>query len=266
MSETVGRLSIGEGRILLRALRDLGDVKAPAGLAGAVLAGAGLADAYWEMESPIGPVFVAYSGRGISAVARAEDGQAFERAFLARLGRPVYRVARPPTGLAGRVADELNGGRARLSYDLQALTEFQRAVLLKALEIPRGEVRSYSWIAREIDRPAAVRAVGSALANNPIPLLIPCHRVVRTDGRIGDYAFGSDAKRAMLRFEGVEPEGLERLAVAGVRYLGSDTTRVFCLPTCRHARRVSGRHLVRFDSLASAMSAGYRPCRVCRPA
>ena len=66
--------------------------------------------------------------------------------------------------------------------------EFERAVLEKALEIPRGEVRPYSWIASEIGRPKAVRAVGSALAHNPVPLVMPCHRVVRADGMIGQYS------------------------------------------------------------------------------
>ena len=84
------------------------------------------------------------------------------------------------------------------------MTEFERAVLLKALEIPRGEVRTYGWIAAEIGRPAAVRAVGSALRKNPVPVLIPCHRVVRSDGHIGQYALGgSDAKRTILAAEGL---------------------------------------------------------------
>jgi O-6-methylguanine DNA methyltransferase len=63
-----------------------------------------------------------------------------------------------------------------------------RALNNVSLEIPPGEVRPYSWIAREIGRPGAVRATGSALAKNPVPLLIPCHRVVRSDGRIGKYS------------------------------------------------------------------------------
>ena len=88
MSETVDRLAIGEGRRLLRGLRDLADVRAPAGLLGAVLAGTGLADAYWEMDSPIGRIYVAYSGLGISAVMQAEDAAGFERAFAAHTGRP----------------------------------------------------------------------------------------------------------------------------------------------------------------------------------
>ncbi|HET8632425.1 MAG TPA: methylated-DNA--[protein]-cysteine S-methyltransferase, partial [Thermomicrobiales bacterium] len=154
---------------------------------------------------------------------------------------------------------------ADLEFDLRGLSEFERAVLLKALDIPRGQVRPYAWVAREIGRPGAVRAVGTALGHNPIPLLIPCHRVVRSDGRPGDYAFGGAAKRAVLAAEGVAPEDLEALASAGVRYYGSDTTHIYCFPTCHHARRVTDRHRVTFASAREAAAAGYRPCLVCRP-
>ena len=78
--------------------------------------------------------------------------------------------------------------RVRLQFDLRRLSPFERDVLRKTLEIPRGEARTYGWIAREIGRPGAVRAVGSALNKNPIPLLIPCHRVVRSDGQIAAQA------------------------------------------------------------------------------
>lgn len=70
----------------------------------------------------------------------------------------------------------------------------------------------------------------------------------------------------MLASEGIEPASLEALARAGVRYWGSDTTRVYCFPTCRHARRITDRHRVPFGSAARAAAAGYRPCTVCRPA
>jgi O-6-methylguanine DNA methyltransferase len=84
-------------------------------------------------------------------------------------------------------------------------------VLMKALEIPRGEVRTYGWIAREIGRPKAVRAVGTALAKNPIPLFIPCHRVVRSDGSIGQYGCGGPVnKRRLLLHEGVPESALGR--------------------------------------------------------
>ena len=150
--------------------------------------------------------------------------------------------------------------------DLDTLTEFEQAVLRKTMEIPYGEVRPYSWVAREIGRPKAVRAVGSALAGNPITFIIPCHRVVRADGHIGDYGAGGPvAKREVLRLEGIDTVELERMAGRGVRYTGSDSTSIYCYPSCRHARRTSARHEVRFRSAQEARDAGYRPCKVCRP-
>jgi len=151
-------------------------------------------------------------------------------------------------------------------FDLRGLSDFEQAVLRKALEIPRGEVRPYAWIAAEIGHPRAVRAAGTALAHNPVPLLIPCHRVVRSDGRTGNYALGAEAKRAILQAEGARPDELDRLAAAGLRYYGSNTTRIFCYPTCGHAQRISEGRRVAFKSGAEAAAAGYRACRVCRPA
>jgi methylated-DNA-[protein]-cysteine S-methyltransferase len=140
-------------------------------------------------------------------------------------------------------------------------------VLLKTLEIPRGEVRTYAWVAREIGRPRAVRAVGSALGHNPIPLLIPCHRVIRTDGTLGDYsAGGTEAKRTILRHEGVDPAWLEQLAVLGTRFIGSRATGVYCMPTCRHVRRMKAPNQVHLHDEREAARSGFRPCRDCRPA
>jgi O-6-methylguanine DNA methyltransferase len=172
-----------------------------------------------------------------------------------------------PARLERQVRQRLAGRRAAgPDVDLAALTTFQQAVLRKTMEIPYGEVRPYAWVAREIGRPRAVRAVGSALARNPIPFVIPCHRVVRADGHIGEYgAGGPAAKSAVLRTEGVDPGELERLADRGVVYVGSDTTRVYCYPSCRHARRISPRHQVTFGSAEEAVSDGYRACRDCRP-
>ena len=133
-------------------------------------------------------------------------------------------------------------------------------------EIPTGEVRPYSWLAKEVGNPGAVRAVGSTMARNPVPLIIPCHRVVRTDGQIGAYSLGGvHNKRVLLDSEGTRPDDLEQLASRGIRLWGSDTTRVYCNPTCRHARRITSAHRVEFRGRAEAENAGYRPCEVCRP-
>jgi O-6-methylguanine DNA methyltransferase len=172
-----------------------------------------------------------------------------------------------PADLARAIERRLGGDRrARISLDYRGTTEFEQAVWLKALEIPRGEVRPYGWIAAEIGRPKAVRAVGTALGHNPFPLIVPCHRVVRSDGTIGQYSLGGPKnKRAILAAEGLDPDELERLARAGVRYVGSDTTHIYCLPSCHNARRIQPKHRVPFGSLASSEAAGYRACRECRP-
>jgi O-6-methylguanine DNA methyltransferase len=259
--------SIADARALRIDLRALADVAAPPSIYPTVLARLRLGDVYWVLDTPLGSVYVAYNGVGISAVMRAVAPADFEQSFRARFGRPATPTMEPPESMAHAVAGALRGeGRSSLRFDLRDLSEFERAVLLKALEIPRGEVRPYAWVAREIGHPRAVRAVGSALGHNPIPLLIPCHRVVRSDGRIGEYSMGGpEAKRAVLAAEGAEPETMESLARSGVRYYGSDTTRIYCFPTCRHARRVTDRHRVLFGSEAQAAAAGYRPCKVCRP-
>src|SRR5262249_24954688 len=120
---------------------------------------------------------------------------------------------------------------------------------------------------REIGRPGAVRAVGTALGHNPVPILIPCHRVIRSDGSIGEYSLGGpEAKRRILAAETVDAQALEQFARAGVRFNARVATHIYRSPTCRHARRTTPGHLVRFRSLAEAEAAGYRPCKVCRPA
>ena len=267
--ETLATESLAaDDRVVVRGLATLRE-PAPAGLADAVLDQLGLGDAYVQVDGPIGPLFVAFGRAGISLVERAEDAGDFEATFRATFGRPVRRIERAPE-LIERVIDARVWGRSRRStavpLDLHQLPDFERQVLLKTLEIPRGEVRPYAWVAAEIGRPLAVRAVGNALARNPVPFVVPCHRVVRSDGRIGNYgAGGPTAKRAVLESEGLDTSELERLPSAGVRFTGSDTTHIYCYPSCRNARRTTARHLVNWRNADEARRAGYRACKVCRP-
>jgi len=250
-----------------RALRGLGGAKAPETLLPAVLRRTGLADAYWKLDSPVGSVYVAHSKAGISMVTRARSDEDFERAFRRRFGRSAAREHTvPPASIRALVRNLKGKPGSDVRFDLRGLSEFERAVLMKALEIPRGEVRPYSWIAREIGRPGAVRATGSVLAKNPVPLLIPCHRVVRSDGTIGAYSLGGARnKRALLELEGAQPETLERLAHSGIRYLGSEKGRHYCYPTCGGIDTLVVSNTVPFHSAAEATAAGYRPCEDCRP-
>ena len=246
-------------------LTRLGDVRAPRGFASRVLARAGVSDSYARFDTVLGPVFVAWNRNGVSAAARRANAEEFEAWFREDVGRELS-PGEPPAGLAKKIEDQLQGKR-RMRFDLRGLTQFQQAVLRKTLEIPRGQVRPYGWIAREIGHPAAVRAVGSALADNPIPYFIPCHRVVRTDGVIGNYGGGGpEAKRQILTMEGVELRRLERLAHAGYRYEGVRSTKIFCFPTCYHGKVAKESNFVYFHDEREARAAGYRPCKDCRPA
>ena len=227
----------------------------------------GLADQYTTVVGPTGMnLFVAFNDTGVSAVVPAQDEATFLAIYETRVGTQAFPGELPPRLAAGIERTLRNGKLGTLPVDLTHLTEFQQAVLRKTAEIPPGELRTYGWVAREIDKPGAVRAVGSALNKNPVPVVIPCHRVGRSDGSIGDYAFGEAMKRDLLEHEGLDAGAVDAAAEAGIRFYGSDTTNVFCFPTCRHAGRITDRHRVTFRSQRQAEAAGYRPCKVCRPA
>src|SRR6202171_4782457 len=237
-------------------LKRLGEVKAPAGFAGRLLAHVGMADSYARFETVLGAVYVAWNRQGVSGAARSASAAEFEEWFRKDVGRQLM-AADAPKDLAAKIEDELHG-RRRMRFDLRGFDPFEQAVLRKTREIPRGEVRPYGWIAREIGRPAAMRAVGTALANNPIPYFIPCHRVVRTDGQLGNYGGGGpDAKRAILTMEGVRVKRLEELARAGMRYQGVKSTKIFCYPTCHTGRHVLEKNVVWLRDEASARAAGF---------
>lgn len=174
----------------------------------------------------------------------------FVRAYRARSRRPLRAAHRPPPGLL----PALRGRRsAAPRMNLGDVTEFERDVLLATSRIPAGQTRPYNWVAARIGRPRAVRAVGTAPRNNPVPILIPCHRVTLATGEPGEYVVGSELKQRLLRAEREV-------------YFASDTTRVVCCPTCAHARRITRPHRRGFRTADEARRHGYRPCARCRPA
>ncbi|GAA4857563.1 methylated-DNA--[protein]-cysteine S-methyltransferase [Actinomycetospora straminea] len=242
---------------VLAALRDLAE-PAPTSLAERVV------DGWLRVPGPLGEVYAVVGDRGVRLLrpaAFAGELDAFLEDYRTRHGRPVRPAPRAPRGLL----PALRGRGEGPALDLGDLTPFAREVLAVTARIPVGQTRPYGWVAREAGRPKAVRAVGTVLARNPVPLLVPCHRVVRGDGDLGQYLSGRADKVALLEREGVEVAHLEALAAAGTRLVGSDTTGVVCFPTCHHARRITAAHRHGFPSLERARDAGYRPCRDCRP-
>ncbi|GLZ52572.1 methylated-DNA--[protein]-cysteine S-methyltransferase [Actinomycetospora sp. NBRC 106378] len=214
-------------------------------------------DTFTTTTGPLGDVLVARSSEGVTYVRPvSDDGDhaGFRAEYRRRLGRPLVPddAAVPAVG-------------ARTRVDLRACSPFERDVLDATASIPAGQTRPYGWVAREVGRPAAVRAVGTVLARNPVPLIVPCHRVTRADGSLGRYMLGEAAKARLLADEGADLERLAAFTTAGVVLVGSDTTGIACLPSCHHARRITDAHRVPFRSATAAREAGYRGCRVCRP-
>jgi methylated-DNA-[protein]-cysteine S-methyltransferase len=157
-----------------------------------------------EMSSPLGTLFVAVNTRGLCAV----DFGRRETDFLQRLD-PQARLEKNPKAVQ-RVTKQLLEYFARdrtkfdLPIDLSVLTPFQRNVLDIACRIAPGRVWTYHRVAEEMGRPKSSRPVGQALARNPVPIIIPCHRVIASDGTLGGYSGGAGlkAKRWLLRLEG----------------------------------------------------------------
>jgi len=221
----------------------------------------GLADRYVVVESALGPVFVAWNPRGVSAVRRSTDADDFEGWFRRRFGRRAF-AADGPNETADLVRRALAGEAVDVAIDLRACTPFETAVLRKAAEIPTGHARPYAWVAREIEHPRALRAVGSALAKNPVPLLIPCHRVVRSDYTSGEYVFGADAKSRLLEAEGLPLQAAHDLVRSGVHYIGQPEENCFCLPTCA---AIAVGDFPHFHTADEAYASGLVPCNLCRP-
>jgi methylated-DNA-[protein]-cysteine S-methyltransferase len=167
---------------------------------------AGLLDvAYRTVDSPVGPLLLAATDAGLVRVAYAREDH--ERVLADLAARISPRVLRAPARLdaAARELDDYFAGRRRafdLPLDLRLARGFRRSVLTHLPEIGYGSTASYATLAAAAGSPRAVRAVGTACATNPLPVVVPCHRVVRSDGALGQYIGGTEAKHALLVLEG----------------------------------------------------------------
>ncbi|MCZ7525418.1 MAG: methylated-DNA--[protein]-cysteine S-methyltransferase [Acidimicrobiia bacterium] len=167
----------------------------------------GLADvAYATVESPVGPLLAAATPRGLVRLAFPGEAPDVVVGQLAALVSP--RVLELPRRLDGarRELDEYFAGRRRafdLPLDWSLVHGFGRAVLRATARIPYGSTSTYARVAARAGNPRAARATGNALGANPIPIVIPCHRVLRTGGALGGYGGGLPVKELLLELEGV---------------------------------------------------------------
>jgi O-6-methylguanine DNA methyltransferase len=195
--------------------------------------------------------------RLLSRLAIAATGSGITRIHRGTLRLPARGAARRHIEQARQELAEFFGGRRvyfEVPIDPGPLPRFQTRVLRETARIPFGGARSYSWLARRIGHPGAARAVGTALGRNPVPFIVPCHRVLRDDGTLGGYGLGLPLKKRLLLLERTTPV-LE----------GCTSTRFVCRVGCAALRRTRPDRRVVFASVADAASVGYRPCRLCRP-
>ncbi len=219
---------------------------------------------YAAITTPIGELAVAFRNGSVVCCNRFETADAFEREVVRTVGARATRLPTLPSTIKRGVLAHIEGRKKFAAIDISWLPPFQRRVLEKTSEIPRGEVRPYGWIACEIGSPGASRAVGTALGHNPIPFIIPCHRVVRSDGSLGEYSGGGPAMKVrVLEYEGVPAGNL--LVRSSERFRGSSATMTVCYPSCHVAQRIPPEDRTSFMSLAAAVRAGYRACNLCRP-
>lgn len=157
---------------------------------------------YTSIDSPIGTVFIASTSKGICAISLAVS----EKTFLSEIieyGIP-ERDDKRFTELRKDLKDYFRGKKVDFSkhrLDISSGTEFQKKVWRKLLEIPYGETRGYKWLAEAVGSPKGFRAVGGANGRNPIPIIIPCHRVINSDGSLGGYSGGVWIKEWLLKLE-----------------------------------------------------------------
>ena len=165
----------------------------------------GLVDVRHDVvDSPVGPLQIGWSARGLCRISYTEDG--FEESLARAFGA---RVLRAPVDDVRRELDEYFEGR-RMSFDLPLdlrVAPFHADVLRELALVPYGRTDTYGALARRAGRPGAARAVGTVMNRNPIPIVLPCHRIVGANGSLTGYAGGLEVKRRLLDLEGATLSG-----------------------------------------------------------
>lgn len=223
--------------------------------------------AYGVFPSPIGHVLLARTEDGISLVEYLYDS-ADPHAALDRVADDAVEDPAALERFYREMLEYLEGGRTHLEWPLDlrlARSDFHRSVLQATADIPYGAVRSYAGLACDLGKPTAARAVAQALRWNPLPIVVPCHRVVGSSGALTGYAGDKiDLKRRLLAVEGVAssasriPRDAMFVTMPGESY--------YCLPSCSWVPTAEHPHrFIRFGSRDRAVAAGLAPCSDCRP-
>lgn len=218
--------------------------------------------------SPLGRLLVAMSESGIAMIYFLDVPHGNAADAIAMLRRR-FDAIEDQSAVAG-VGEEI---RRFVAGNLEALvtpvdlslvvSPFQRRVLERLRRVPPGAVMSYQALAAAIGAPRGSRAVGNTMASNPVPVYVPCHRVIRSDGSVGNYGGGVSSKLRLLRAEGFRIGEDRRVAAGAV--LGHQRTHIYCRPSCSAARRADPARMMIFADSERARGAGLRACQRCLP-
>jgi methylated-DNA-[protein]-cysteine S-methyltransferase len=228
---------------------------------------------YRIFPSPLGHVLIARSAHGVSLVEYLHGHSDVKSSRLARMaGAEIQEDGAEIETLYRELLEYLRGDRTRLEWPLDlrlAKSDFHRAVLRATAAIPYGAVTSYAGIAAEIGRPSATRAVAQALRWNPLPIVVPCHRIIGTSGALTGYSGDKvGLKQQLLAVEGIHAKGKRsdsHVVRSTLYHYDRNDQHEYCLPTCGDiARRPIGPvTLLTSRELAAAL--GLVPCTSCRP-
>lgn len=227
--------------------------------------------AYRVVPSPFGNILIARSEQGVLLVEYLGQGRRPDTSRLRHLhGLEVVEDRDEVERLSRELLEYIEGRRTRLDWPLDlrlVRSEFHREVLRRTAEIPYGAVVSYAGLANDIGKPRAVRAAAQALRWNPVPIVIPCHRVVGSSGLLTGYAGGETSKKQrLLAVEGVPLTKARRdfRIARDAMYVVAPGETEYCLPSCPSSDPFP-RGGVLFGSRARAEAVGLAPCTTCRP-
>lgn len=224
---------------------------------------------YGIFPSPLGKILIARSELGVSLV-RYIDSESAARKHLERVGADEAVEDRAAVEATYReLLDYLHARATHLSWPLDlrwARSDFERRVLEVTAQLPYGAVTSYGGIARRMGAPGSVRAVAQALRHNPLPIVIPCHRVIGSTGDLIGYAGTRiGLKHRLLSLEGVPvAEHVERIERDHM-YILAEGEVEYCVPSCGSIARKPLAEVTLFGSQRHAQTVGLRPCTSCRP-
>jgi len=226
---------------------------------------------YRVFPSPLGPILIAASEHGVALVEYLRGDARDSRLF--RMGDvDTQEGGGALERLHGELLDYLAGRRTRLEWPLDlrfARSDFERAVLQATAAVPYGAVSSYTGIAGDVGKPNAVRAVAQALRHNPLPIVVPCHRIVGVGGDLVGYAGNRlGLKEQLLAVEGVPTVSrahAARIARAAMYHYDPNPDRQYCLPTCGDIGKRPLGVVKLFARRELAETIGLSPCVDCRP-